>query len=597
MEGGYAGKILKVNLSSGTINTEPLDPELAHQFIGGRGLGAKLLWDRLAPGTDPFNPENPLMFLTGPLTGVVPMGAQTCLVFKSPKTKITLGHPVTGPHWGPELKFAGYDGIIVSGKSDNPVYLYIENGTVELRNADHLWGKGVLETWETLRRELGPRVRIMCIGPAGEHLIWYSTVHAEPFRAAARGGSGYLMGSKNLKAVVVQGSGSIKIAKEKEFRDLFSSIYSRMSDGRRKSGHGYPFSRWGSYYSALSFSDGSTLDVKNYREGYWDELDKVSILKFEWRNKVKSRGCYGCPLACMQHGVIKEGPYAGYVVNPDFDSTHCIGAGCLVTDLDGLLYLHQLADDLGFDNISLGNVTGFAMECYEKGILTKNDLGGIELTWGNIPAMVELWKKILNREGIGALLSQGVREASEKIGQGSEKFAMHAKGLEFGAYTGQARHDRALQYAVGDRGGCHHYGVTWEEQNARIWSDSLLMCTWARSYMTPNLYIDTLNAVTGWTLTSSDFNTWAERMLIMARSYNIREGMRPLKDDVLPERVHNDAFTQGPKKGALYTHEKFIKDRNDFYHQRGCDDNGIPTEKHLKELDLDFIIPVMRELK
>ena len=597
MKGGYTGQILHVDLTSRTINTEPLDPELAHQFVGGRGLGAKILWDRLEPGTDPSSPDNLLMFLTGPLTGVVPMGAQTCLVFKSPKTKITLGHPVTGAHWGPELKFAGYDGVIVSGKSDKPVYLYIEDGSAELRDATHLWGKGTTETWRILKQELGQRVQTMCIGPAGENSILYATVHSEPFRAAARGGSGYLMGSKKLKAVAVRGTGSIKIAREKEFKDLFSLIYGRMSEGRRKARHGYAFSRWGSYYSALSFSDVSTCDVKNYREGYWGDMDKVSGLEFEWRNKVKSRGCNGCPLACMQHGVIREGPYAGYVVNPDFDSTMCIGAGCLVTDLDGLLYLHQLADDLGFDNISLGNITGFTMECFEKGILTKNDLDGIELTWGNVPAMIELWKKILNHDGIGAVLAQGVKEASEKIGQGSEKFAMHAKGLEYGGYSCQAHHDRALQYAVGDRGGCHHYGLTWEEQNVRVWSDCLLMCTWARAYMTPpSLYIDLLNAVTGWNLTASDYNTWAERMLIMARSYNIREGMRPLRDDVLPDRVHSDAFTQGPKKGALYPKEEFLKDRADFYRQRGCDDNGIPTEQHLTELGLDFIIPVMRKL-
>lgn len=597
MEGGYVGQILNVDLTSGTMNTERLEPELAYQFVGGRGLGAKMLWDRLEPGADPSSPGSPLMFLTGPLTGVVPMGAQTCLMFKSPKTRVTLGHPTTGAHWGPELKFAGYDGLIVSGKSEKPVYLYIEDGSAELRDAAHLWGKGMIETFETLKKELGPRVRSMCIGPAAENGVLYATVHSEPFRAAARGGSGYLMGSKNLKAVAVRGTGGIKIARQKEFRDIFSLIYSKMSEGRRKSRHGYAFSRWGSYYASLGFSDVSTLDVKNFREGYWDDIDKVSALKFEWRNMVKSRACHACPLACMQHGVIREGPYAGYVVSPDFDSTHCIGAGCLVTDLDGLLYLHQLGDDLGFDNISLGGVTSFAMECYEKGILTKDDMDGIELTWGNVPAITQLWKKILNREGIGALFAQGVKEASEKIGQGSEKFAMHAKGLEYGAYTGQAHHDRALQYAVGDRGGCHHYGTTWEEQNVRVWSDSLLMCTWARSYMSPNAYIDALNAVTGWNLAANDYNTWAERMLIMARAYNIREGMRPLRDDVLPERLHSDAFTQGPRKGALYPREDFIKDRAAFYQQRGCDSNGIPTEQHLAELGLDFAIPAMRQVK
>lgn len=594
---GYAGKLAEIDLTTSKINKIPLDMEDAKKFIGGRGLGNLLLWNCLKPGTDPLSPEAPLIILTGPLTGLAPGGSHTCFVFKSPETGITLGHPVTGGNWGPDLKFAGYDGLIIKGRSDKPVYIYIEDGNVNIKDAKNLWGKGTLETEVLIKKELNdPRARVFSIGIAGERMIKFASVQQEYFRSAARGGSGSLMGSKNLKAVVVKGSKKISIDKPEEFWSAWYEALGKLNDAKTKSRRGYRLTRWGSGISSISHSDVAEMDIKNYREGYWTEIDKIGGLEYERRCQIKARSCYGCAIGCMQVGVIREGIYSGFLVNPDFDSTGTIGPGCLITDLNGLLYLNRLGDDLGVDNISMGNITGFVMECVEKGILNAKDLDGLNLEWGNVPAIEALWNKIINREGIGELLSLGVKKASEKIGKGSGAFAMHVKGLEFGGYAPQAHHDRALQYAVGDRGGCHHYGLTIQEQNHRAWADSLVVCAWHQPFITQDLYLKLLNSATGWELTLEDWNLTAERILALARAFNIREGMLPMRDDVLPERVHMDKFTVGPEMGAYYPKEKFYKDRLEWYKARGCDERGIPKKEYLKSLDLDLAVLELQKL-
>lgn len=599
MQGGYKGKILQVNLSAGKMTRQSIDMEQAMLLIGGRGLGTKFLWDRTKPGLDSLDECSPLYFLTGPLTGLAPGGAQTCLVFKSPGTEVTLGHAVVGANWGPELKLAGYDGLTVEGQSETPVYLLIHDEKAELRDARHLWGKGTMETEVKLKEELrDPFLRVLCIGPAGENLVRFACVQTEYFHAAARGGAGCLMGSKKLKAIAVRGTGTISVAKPQEFDHLWALTHANLQEARTRLARGYSLARWGSTISSIGHSDVSELDVKNYREAYHSDIDKIGGLEFERRCLVNVRSCFSCPIACMHVGVVRSGRFAGAIANPDFDSTGTIGAGCLVTDHDSLVYLNSLADNLGVDAASIGNVTSFAMECYEKGILKRADLDGIDLKWGNVPAMISLWQKIVHRQGIGELLAQGVKKASQEIGQGSEKFAMHCKGLEFAGYAPQAHHDRGLQYAVGDRGGCHHYGLTIAEQNQRALADSLCVCSWHMGvFISYDLYLKLLNAATGWDFAESDWNLVAERILLLGRAYNIREGMVPLRDDILPERVHSEPLTQGPKKGAIYPREEFEKDRAQWYKERGCDSAGIPTEERLRQLQLEFVLPELHRAR
>jgi aldehyde:ferredoxin oxidoreductase len=587
--GGYTGKLLRIDLTTGKVQESDKHVHLAREFIGGRGLGARLLWDLLPAGTDPLAPSSPLMFLTGPLTGIAPGAAHTTVSFKSPNTGITLGHAITGAQWGVELKTAGYDGVIVTGQSPTPVYIAIDDQQVEIRDASFLWGKGAMETEVLLKRQLGdPRRRVLCVGPAGENLVRFASIQQEYFRSAARGGPGTLMGSKRLKAIVVRGHGPIPLAKPEEYATRYAEVYAKLRAAKTKR-RGYTLGRWGSTISHNPHSDISELDVCNYREAHWPDIDKISGLEYERRSKVRSRSCYNCPLACMQTGVLREGEHAGTLTNPDFDSFGTIGPGCLTTDYAGAQYLSALGDDLGMDDSSLGNVASFAMECYERGLLTKADCDGLELTWGNVKAMEILWHKIARREGIGNLLADGVREAAAKIGRGSGHFAMHAKGLSFAGYAPTAHPDRALQYAVGDRGGCHHYGLNLTEQDSRVWADSLTSCAWHRALLASTDYLGLLSLATGWDYDpAEDWDKGALRMLTMARAYNIREGMVPERDDVLPARVHDDALTQGPQAGARYPREDFLRDRAEWYAARGCDEKGYPTKKTLDALGLGF---------
>ena len=589
MVGGYAGTILHVDLTNQKIEKRPIDFDDARLFIGGRSYGAKWLWDNTKAGNDPLGPDNPLMFLTGPLTGMAPGAAQTAVVGKSPATG-TIGHAMTGAHWGAELKFAGYDGIIFTGQSEKPVYLSINNDQVKLESADDLWGMSTLETEQALKDKAGDvSARVLCIGPAGENLILFASVNQELFHSAARGGMGALMGSKKLKAVVVRGTGKLVAVKPEAFMDIRKKVQQNFLDMRATTRRGYKLLRWGSTVSSVAHSDHSELDVRNYREAYWSEIDKVGGVAYERKIAVKCRACFSCPLCCHQVGIIREGIFQGYLVNIDFDNSGPLSSGILVDDLYAMSYLSRLADEMGMDGSSLGNVIGFAMECYENGVISKKDLGGIDLTWGNADAALELTHKILKREeGVGWLLGQGAKRAAEALGHDSIRYAMQVKGLEFAGYAPQAHADRALQYALGDRGGCHHYGLSLDDQNKRVWADSLVACTWHHAFVKPAEYMEMLNYVTGWEYPMDEWLQYADRMLLMARCYNLREGLVPEKDDILPARVHDDALTWGPKAGAAYSRERFAKEKLDWYQVRGCDEAGYPKLDSLEKLGIGF---------
>lgn len=587
MLGGYAGRLLEVNLTDGSVDKSPLDLDLTKTYIGGRGLTAKLCWDRLKPGTDPLSPYNILLFLIGPITGVFG-GGKTCVGFKQPETG-TIGHAIVGGQWGPELRFAGYDGIIVSGKADDPVFLFIKDDDVEIREAKHLWGKGTTETEMKIKEELGEAfIRILCCGPAGENLIRSSAIIHSSWRAAARGGGGAVMGSKNLKAVAVRGTKDVEVARPQECFDLIDDFKRRCLAIDRER---YTLRRYGSTLGSLGKCDVGDMAVRNFREGDWAQIYKIGGVRLERRNVVAHASCYACPVGCFHVGVVRTGPYAGTVSQIDFDSSGLLGPNCLVEDIDGLMYLNALCDELGLDSESFGGILAWAMECYEKGILTKERLRGIDLTWGNVPAMIELIIKTTRREGIGNLLAEGFRYAPEKVGGESVKFAMHSKGMGFGGHH-PVTPERGLQYAVGDRGGCHHYGNSIDEQNWRAWADSLTCCTWHQIAIGED-YAKLLNAVTGLNLVKGreDWDFVAERLLILARAFNVREGLRPLEDEVLPERVHKEPLTYGKGKGRFYPQEEFEKDRAAWYKTRGCNEKGIPTREHLKELGLSFVIP------
>lgn len=590
MSKGYAGRLLEVDLTNGSIRRVGLSSDLIESYIGGRGFASKLLWDGMTKGTKPLAAGNLLMFLTGPITGIQ-MGGHVCVSFKQPETA-TIGHAMVGGHWGPELKFAGYDGVVFEGRSDSPVYLYVNDDDVEIRSAGHLWGLGTQQTDMRIREELGdPFVQILCCGPAGENLVSTTGIAYPGGHGASRGGGGAVMGSKMLKAVAVRGTKGMNLERPAECLELVDSFTKRFL---AMTGLRYRYRRFGTIAVAISKSDMCDLPVKNFREGEWADIDKIGGVRLERRNVISHSSCYSCPGGCFHKSVVRTGPYSGTVSTIDLDSSAMIGPNCLVKDLDGLMYLNALCDELGLDAEGIGDTISWAMECYEKKILTKEDLGGIDLTWGNVQAMIELIMDIVNRHGFGDILARGLKEASNIVGKGSEYFAMHCKGMGFGAHH-PITPERGVQYAVGDRGGCHHYGTSLDEQNMRAWADSLTFCAWSWEAIGTD-YINLLNAATGWDLADQDWDTIAERILILSRAFNIREGMNPLRDDVLPQRVHTDAFTYGKGKGKIYPREKFEKDRAEWYRARGCDERGIPTREHLRKLGLDFVVPELEKL-
>lgn len=590
----FTHRILEVDLTTGAAAALDLPEEWGEAFIGGRGLGARLLWEQHPAGLDPLAPEAGMYLLTGPLTGVAPGGAHTVLMFKSPATGRTIGHAVTGANWGPELRACGFDGLAFVGRAPHPVMVVVTPDGPEIYDARHLWGKTSFQTERLVKAELGdPTARVLSIGPAGERLVKFASVQQELFRSAARGGPGAVWGAKNLKAVAVRGDLQMPVARPAEAFEARAAVEGALLDGRTHMRRPYYLSRWGSTISMVPHSDVAELDVRNYREATWDGVGRAGGLAYELRVRARSRSCFTCPIGCMQQGIVRTGPFAGKLVNPDFDSTGTIGPGLLIDDVETLAYLSRWGDEQGFDDASLGNVTGFAIECYERGLLTKADTDGLELRWGDAEAVLALWGKILRREGIGDLLAEGVRHAAEVIGGDSESFAMHVKGLEFAGYTPQAQPDRGLQYSVGDRGGCHHYGLSPVEQEHRAWADSLLVCSWHRRMVPPDLYLGLLRPVTGWDIGPDDWTAIGERILLLARAYNIREGTVPSRDDTLPARVHTEPLTVGPGAGSVYDRDRFLADRAEWYEDRGCDKDGIPTAERLARLDLSEMEPEM----
>lgn len=605
MVGGYAGKILDVNLTDGAIRKTPLDPTDARRFLGARGMMTKLLWDRMKPRTQALSPDNLIMFFTGPLTGLL-SGNRTILRFKSPLTATSsgsnlMGHTSTGGNWGPELKYAGFDGIVVKGRAEEPVYLYVNDGEAEIRSAKHLWGCSVFETEVRLKEEIHPLVRVLQIGPAGENLVRYACVNQEYFYSASRCGGGAIMGSKKLKAIAVRGTMDIPVDDIDELLRLEDVVYKML---RSDETNVYSRNRWGSTIANVSSSDSSTGPVKNWREAYWgDEIERGGPLQWESRCRAKNRGCFGCPTPCNQLGIIREGPWAGTFDIPDYDSTDLLHPNCMITDPNGVYALSSLLDSVGLDSISTGNTLSWAMECYEKGILTKEDLDGVELTWGNVPAMFKMVRKIVRRDGVGNLLAEGIRIASEKMGKGSDRFAMHCKGVEWGVGgAGNNRDQReTFCYVMSDHGGVHLYGTTIEGQNNFAVADSLTMCIRNIMSLDAETVGRALKAATSWDHFNSQegWDHLAHRLIILERAWNIREGLVPEMDDILPERVFTEPLTLGPKAGtaaAIYDRKKFEEDKQTWYKARGCDTHGIPTKKTLGDLDLAFVIPALEKV-
>jgi len=596
--GGYAGNILRIDLSEKSVEKEAMDPSLARKFIGGRGLGVYYLWKMLKKHVDPLSPQNVLILMTGPLTGL-PQGRST-IVSKNPLTG-GIAHTSAGGNFHPELKFAGYDGIVVTGRSDKPVYLNIKDDEAEIRDAQHLWGLGTSETDEKIRRDLGDNFsRVICIGPAGENLVRYACVTTEYFCAYGRAGTGAVMGSKKLKAIAVRGTKGFPIENNEALREAYRE-WDEFLRHAAKTNRSIR-SRFEEPYINDMFSEFGVYAVRNNQETWSPDAWKMGSYNLERHFWVRHWGCFGCPIHDRQIALVRSGPFAGAMEKgPGYEPSATLGALCGLFDPAAEIYLMELTDGLGMDCVGLGRTVAFAMECYQRGALTKNDLNGIDLQWGNPEAMEKIIKKIACRDGIGNILAEGVKRASEKIGKGSAKYALHIKGQEIIAQDWRASLHTAIGEATTNRGADHLQGTTKEQQFSAAVVDSLDLCFYHANfygyYQHFPLYARLLNHITGWNITSEELMTIGERIWNLERCFNLREGFGR-KDDSIPDRLFDEPVPSGPAEGLTLNREDFENELSTYYRERGWqEETGIPTSKKLRELGLDDVDNELRSMK
>jgi aldehyde:ferredoxin oxidoreductase len=598
----YVGKILRVDLSRGKSSVEPLNMNWARMFVGGKGLGAKYLYEELEPRIDAFSPENVLILMTGPLAGTTaPCTAKHVTITKSPQTGAFLDS-YAGGYFGCELKFAGFDAVILKGKAKKPVYLSINNDQVQIKDADELWGKDTHETEKLVKEELGDKeVKVASIGPAGENLVRFSCITNDLYRQAGRGGAGAVMGSKNLKAIAVRGTQGVSVPNIDEFVNLCKDI---MTNDVLKS----PDNEWvivdGSPAIIRMSNEAGILPTRNFQSGVFKDVDRIDATAIR-KVLVRRRACYSCPMACGNITRIQEGPFAGTMIEgPDYETLVLSGSNCLISDLGAIAKYNLLCDKLGIDTITTGNLIAFAMECYDKEIITKKDTDGLELKFGNVDAYVKMPELIAHRKAIGSTLAEGVQKAAAKIGKGSEDFAVHVKGLEYPGYDPRGSISMALAYATSDRGACHEraWSVGSEafgklnpfttEGKAQLVSStedlyavkwSLIICDfYAIGY--PNMS-RLISAATGWNINEDELKLIGERIWNLTRMINVREGF-VRKDDALPKRIASDPLPEGKANGYVVKPEDFEIMVNDYYKLRGWDSEGRPTKEKLEQLGL-----------
>ncbi len=451
---GYCGKLLYVNLTEGRIEERALGEELARQYMGGTAMAARLLFDTRAYKADPLGPDNTLVVLTGPLVGTQMPGSSRFEV--SARSPLTGGFGVAsaGGHFGPELKFAGYDGIVFTGAAPSPVYLWIKDGVAKLCPADALWGKTTSETRALIAEEQKEKgCRSICIGPAGENKVLYSCVSAGSHNIAGRTGLGAVMGAKNLKAVAVRGKKKPGIFDEDAFAEVRERIMKVIKDDITCASY-TAYGTDGTMQLGMLVSD---VPTKNWRVANWEEgSDKLNGIAMADTILSGKRACYACPVACKRVVTIPDGPYKmESAAGPEYETAAAMGTMQLIDDLEAVCAANILCNDLGMDTISAGSSIAFLRECYENGLITGADTGGIELRWGDPAQLLQLLELTARREGVGGLLADGVKRMSEKIGRGSEKFAVHSKGLEAPMHDPRAYHGLALAYTTSPRGACH----------------------------------------------------------------------------------------------------------------------------------------------
>lgn len=628
---GWMGTILRVDLRSGEIEKEPLSDRLRLNYLGGRGINSRILYDGVGPEVDALSPENVLIFGSGTVVGTLaPSAGRITVTAKSPLTGI-LGDGNAGGHFSAEMKRAGYDHIVFTGKAERPVYLWIKNDHVELRPAEHLWGETTEKTDQVIHQELGdPAIKIAAIGSGGENLVKYASLIFENCHAVGRTGMGAVMGSKNLKAVAVRGTQGVRVAHPKAFMGFVEKLQQIIINTPGYDGlatYGTPNGTIGAHSVGLQ-------TCKNSLTNIWIEIERLDHRLLKRDYFVKTLACSACPRHCNQAWVIREGPYAGTRgAKIEYSAVGLFGCGCLISDFSAIAKMNSLCDEYSLDIIEIGVALNAAMEWYERGLITKEDTGGIDLTWGNAEGVIEIIHKIARREGFGNLLAEGTLKAAEQVGQGADQYVTtHSKGMSQGTADARALKGYALSHATSTRGACHLRGgfaealdpspamrktckerfgteeaaiassynkatVTDYSQNLCTLTDCLELCRFNTEYAGVAIDIkalgDLFSLATGVEMDEKAMSTAAERIYAVERAFLVREGMSR-KDDVLGGKWGSEPTPDGPLQGERIDPEKFNKLLDDYYQIRGWDSMGIPTVSTLLALGLEDIAEEIR---
>ncbi len=604
---GYAGTILRVNLSTGEVRKEPYPAQVAENLLGGRGLGIHILYTEVPQGVDPLSPENKLIASTGPLSGLlVPGAGKMDWTTKAPLTGGYASSSVGG-HLTAELKYAGYDAIIFEGAAERPVYLYIDDDTVELRDASDLWGKGSITVEKMLKDRLGEEFQIATIGPAGENLVKYACITHDFGRQAGRGGVGAVMGAKKVKAVAVRGTRAISVADPERFWELSRSMYRACKEAEALEA----WQRYGTPMVTSWCDEVGALPTRNFQQGVFEEGKSLYAEVMRQTIVITDKGCFGCPSPCGKYSNAKK--HGIFVEGPEYETIALLGSNCALSDIQDVAYANYLADELGVDSISVGNAIAFAIECYEKGLLGPEDTDGLDLRWGDPQAVFALIERIARREGIGDLLAEGVKVAAAKIGGGSEDWAIHVKGMEQSGYETHSATSMLLAYMTCDVGAHHNraWAITYdleagrdrvapdkvakviELQHIRPLFDALGACRlqWVELGIDVTQYAPMLAAITGLERSWEDLLLISERIWNLTRVYWAREIEGFGREwDLPPGRFYKEPATGGPTEGQLTPPESVQKLLDLYYEQRGWDQNGIPTPEKLAALGLSEIV-------
>ena len=596
---GWQGKILRVNLSDGSIKPEALNEEWAHQFIGARGLGTKYFFEEVDPQVDPLSPKNKLIFMTGPLTGTFASSAGRFNVVTKGPLNGTIAASNSGGYWGAELKYAGWDGIIIEGRADRPVYLYIYNDQAELRCAEELWGKNVFETTDMLKEATDEEAKVACIGPAGENLVKFACIMNEYHRAAGRSGVGAVMGSKNLKAIVVRGTGSIKVDNPAAFMQACHDARKKLRE-HEVTGEG--LGAYGTNILVNILNEHGGLPVKNFSEAaVFPNAEKISGEYHAEKYLVRNKGCFGCTIACGRVTNIPQGRFKSSGEGPEYEATWTFGSNLAIDDFEAICKANFLCNELGLDPITMGGTISCATELVQRGIIPRTVA---DLRWGDGAMLVDLVRKTAYREGFGDELAEGSYRLAEKYGH--PEFSMTVKKQELPAYDPRGLQGIGLNYATSNRGGCHVRGyMTSPEvlglpervdpdategkpallktfQDLTALCDSAGICLFTTFAIGLPEIAAQLRTATGLNISDDEYLLAGERIWNLERLFNLKAGFSK-KDDTLPPRLLKDPMPGGPHKGRVVELDKMLPE---YYRLRGWNEEGVPTQERLQQLGL-----------